>query len=100
MPHKAAKLPDADIDADRPLDRPRRALRPARWSSRAGEPRQAARRRPTRTATSGRSGRLKAVEPPAVKDEAWARTPIDRFILAALERHGLDAEPAGRPPDA
>ena len=27
--------------------------------------------------------------PPAVKDEAWARNPIDRFILARLEREGL-----------
>ncbi len=26
---------------------------------------------------------------PAVKDEAWGRTPIDRFILAAIEKQGL-----------
>ena len=37
-------------------------------------------------------------EPPAVRDAAWARTPIDRFILAKLEANGLhpscEADPA------
>ena len=34
---------------------------------------------------------------PAVKNEAWVRTPIDRFILARLEQHGLTpAPPADR----
>jgi hypothetical protein len=28
-------------------------------------------------------------KPPAVKDAAWARNPIDRFILAKLEENGL-----------
>jgi hypothetical protein len=32
-------------------------------------------------------------EPPAVKNEAWVRTPVDRFILAGLEVKGLT--PAG-----
>jgi hypothetical protein len=27
--------------------------------------------------------------PPAVKDQAWARTPIDRFVLAKLEAKGI-----------
>jgi hypothetical protein len=36
---------------------------------------------------------LRSVEPPAVKDEAWVRTPIDRFILAALEAKGLAPSP-------
>ena len=27
--------------------------------------------------------------PPAVKNETWVQSPIDRFILARLERHGL-----------
>ncbi len=30
---------------------------------------------------------------PAVKNEAWARNPIDRFILARLEREGLHPSP-------
>ncbi len=34
---------------------------------------------------------LRSVEPPAVKDEGWVRTPIDRFILASLEAKGLDS---------
>jgi hypothetical protein len=32
-------------------------------------------------------------QPPAVKDEKWARTPIDRFILARLEAEGLAPAP-------
>src|SRR5437879_93344 len=32
---------------------------------------------------------LKHPAPPAVKDEKWCRTPIDRFILAALARKGI-----------
>jgi hypothetical protein len=32
--------------------------------------------------------------PPAVKDPAWARTPVDRFILASLEDKGLTPAPA------
>jgi hypothetical protein len=31
--------------------------------------------------------------PPAVKDEAWVRNPIDRFVLAKLEAHGLRPAP-------
>jgi hypothetical protein len=36
---------------------------------------------------------LRAVEPPAVQDESWVRTPIDRFILALLESKGLAPSP-------
>ena len=36
---------------------------------------------------------LRPVQPPAVKDEGWVRTPIDRFILAALEAKGLAPSP-------
>ena len=32
----------------------------------------------------------KRAEPPAVGDERWVRNPIDRFILARLEREGLE----------
>ncbi len=31
----------------------------------------------------------KKVQPPAVKDAAWPKTDIDRFLLAALEAKGL-----------
>ncbi|MFN7992496.1 MAG: PSD1 and planctomycete cytochrome C domain-containing protein [Bryobacteraceae bacterium] len=35
--------------------------------------------------------------PPSVRNSVWAKTPIDRFILAALEQHGLEpAQPAGK----
>jgi hypothetical protein len=32
-------------------------------------------------------------EPPAVKNEGWVRTPVDRFILARLEESGLAPSP-------
>ena len=32
---------------------------------------------------------LKATKPPVVKDAAWAKTDIDRFVLARLEKEGL-----------
>ncbi len=32
-------------------------------------------------------------EPPAVKDDKWVRNPIDRFLLARLEREGLVPSP-------
>jgi hypothetical protein len=36
---------------------------------------------------------LAATEPPAVKNARWARNEIDRFILARLEREGLQPSP-------
>jgi hypothetical protein len=35
----------------------------------------------------------KRTEPPVVKDAAWARNPIDRFVLAKLEANGLSPAP-------
>ncbi len=32
-------------------------------------------------------------EPPQVKDQSWPRNPIDRFVLARLEREGLGPSP-------
>src|SRR5262249_28033621 len=32
---------------------------------------------------------IAAPAPPSVKDQAWARTPVDRYILAKLEEKGL-----------
>lgn len=34
-----------------------------------------------------------AAEPPTVRDEAWSRNPIDRFVLAELERLGPAPSP-------
>jgi len=34
-----------------------------------------------------------AAAPPAVKDEKWIRNPIDRFVLARLEKEGLSPSP-------
>jgi hypothetical protein len=40
---------------------------------------------------------LASVQPPSVKNASWARTPIDRFILASLEAKGLSpARPLDR----
>jgi hypothetical protein len=36
-------------------------------------------------------------EPPAVREAAWARNPIDRFILKRLEDHGLAPAPEADP---
>jgi hypothetical protein len=37
---------------------------------------------------------VKAVPPPPVKDPTWVRTPVDAFILARLEKAGLEPSPA------
>lgn len=36
---------------------------------------------------------VKVVAPPTVKNEAWIRQPLDRFILANLEEKGLEPSP-------
>lgn len=37
---------------------------------------------------------MRRVEPPAVKNQAWSEHPVDLFVLAKLEEHGL--QPAAR----
>jgi hypothetical protein len=37
---------------------------------------------------------IKAVQPPAVKNKAWSRSPLDAFVLAKLESAGLSPAPA------
>jgi cytochrome c553 len=39
---------------------------------------------------------LKRLEPPAVKNEKWADTPIDRFLLVAMEKADVAPNPAVR----
>ncbi|HCQ39797.1 MAG TPA: hypothetical protein DIV39_11630 [Verrucomicrobiales bacterium] len=36
---------------------------------------------------------LNSVQPPKVADESWIRTPVDRFILADLEKNALEPNP-------
>ena len=36
---------------------------------------------------------VQAAEPPAVDDDAWPATPVDRFVLAALDEAGLEPAP-------
>jgi hypothetical protein len=36
---------------------------------------------------------LSSIDPPQVKDEAWCKTPIDRFIRAAQEAKGMGSNP-------
>ena len=38
-------------------------------------------------------GRLRATAPPTVGNEAWSRTPIDRFLNAAQQKAGLEPSP-------
>src|SRR5207302_5413376 len=35
----------------------------------------------------------KKVEPPKTNDAAWSKSPIDRFLLAAMEKKGLSPSP-------
>lgn len=36
---------------------------------------------------------ISKAEPPAVKQQAWARNPVDRFVLAKLEAEGVEPAP-------
>jgi hypothetical protein len=88
MPHKAPKLAGETIariakwiDLGAPYDRPlveQRGSAPARTAAPTAQDRDFWSLRP-----------LSSVTPPVVRDPAWVRTPIDRFVLASLEEHGL-----------
>jgi mono/diheme cytochrome c family protein len=94
MPQKGPKLPaetaddiahwiDLGAPYDRPLvERPGGAAPQARTAGFSDEERNFWSFRP-----------LAAVAPPAVRAAAWCRTPIDRFIRATLEEHGLRPNP-------
>jgi hypothetical protein len=93
MPHNRAKLPDeairhiADwIDNGAPYDSPLRPKDedPSAWTR--------------KTLAAGAKqfwsfAPLVRTRPPDVKNEAWVRTPIDRFILARLETSGVVPNP-------
>ena len=91
MPRKAPRLPDADIarigrwvDLGAPYDRPLTEKKAVVVRSTT----------PTDADRDFWSFRpLRAVAPPGVKDGSWARTPVDRFILAALDAKGLTPNP-------
>ncbi|MFO0952805.1 MAG: DUF1549 domain-containing protein [Isosphaeraceae bacterium] len=88
MPHKRPKLPAADaeaiakwIDLGAPYDRPLKEgplAAAARPEGPTAEDRNYWAFRPLRPAA-----------PPAVRDASWPKTPVDRFILAALEAKGI-----------
>ncbi len=40
---------------------------------------------------------VRVIEPPAVRNAAWVRTPVDRFILAKLEENQIAPAPAATP---
>jgi cytochrome c553 len=90
MPDNGAKLSDLAIsqiakwiDLGAPYDKPLSAKDdedPLAWTQRKIEPdrRQFWSFQP-----------LTRASPPAVKNEAWCRTPIDRFVLAKLQEKGI-----------
>ncbi len=96
MPHKAAKLADAQIqaiacwiDSGAPYDRP--LLARAVDKKDRGTVTEA-----DREFWSFRP--LARTEPPKVKDVAWCRKPVDRFILEKLEAKGLQPNPRASKP--
>ncbi|MFO0907449.1 MAG: DUF1549 domain-containing protein [Isosphaeraceae bacterium] len=95
MPAKKPKLPEADaeviarwIDLGAPYDKPL-VERPAGVAAA-----KAATAAPADEARNHWAFRPLAVTtPPHVKNAAWVRTPIDRYILASLEARGLSPNP-------
>jgi cytochrome c553 len=99
MPHKGDKLPDKEIallaqwiDFGAPYDRPLLD-------------KVASGKKPMVVTDKDRQywafQPLKPVSPPDIKDAAWCKTAIDRFILATLQEKGLtpeaDRSPARQP---
>jgi mono/diheme cytochrome c family protein len=89
MPQKKPKLPDtaiadiaAWIDLGAPYDRPLAG----------GNPDQTAQAQPSHTAEERNFWSLRplaAARPPQVKSAGWAKTDVDRFIVAKLEAKGI-----------
>src|SRR6516225_2019581 len=97
MPHNSPKLPDESIkqialwiDHGAPYDEPLAAAK-------SKDPRDASAWTQKRVGEDARQfwsfQPLKRSELPAVKNQSWCRTPIDRFILAKLEEAGISPNP-------
>ena len=89
MPFGRDKLPQAKVDAvarwidlGAPYDQPL-----------AGSVRDATISQAGKGARFWSFGPLATSDPPSVADDAWVRTPIDRFILAQLEASGIKPNP-------
>lgn len=94
MPHEASKLPDqaiaqiaAWIENGAPFDQPLagNATTKPSWTDKHV---------PDDAKQFWSCQPLRRLPPPAVKNEAWVKTPIDRFILARLDAGGLTPNPA------
>jgi Protein of unknown function (DUF1549)/Protein of unknown function (DUF1553)/Planctomycete cytochrome C len=94
MPHQGKKLPDdliahiAEwIDCGAPYDDPLVARTPKEplWTTKLVLP---------AAKEHWAFQPLKRTQPPKVKDEAWCRTPIDRFLLAKMEAAAVTPNPA------
>ena len=66
---------------------PRGKIRPLGEPAQRVRPRRASSRRPRRA--SGRISPCETSRLPAVRTEAWVRSPVDRFVLAKLESLGV-----------
>ncbi len=93
MPHEGARLPAAEvervarwIDLGAPYDNPLVASRVKKkpWTERV---------LPAEARKFWSFEPLAKAEPPQVANEAWCKTPIDRFILARMQEAGLTPNP-------
>jgi mono/diheme cytochrome c family protein len=82
MPQKGPRLSDADI-----------AVLRAWIDAGAPAPKDEKIARTERTSTHWAFQPIRRSPPPAVKNAAWVRTDIDRFILARLEKEGVAPSP-------
>ena len=94
MPHEADKLPataieqiGAWIDLGAPYDQPLKGIKAteAEWTQKVISPE-------ARKFWSFQP--LAGIEPPSVKNAAWCRTPLDRFVLSKMEAAGVAPNPA------
>jgi hypothetical protein len=92
MPYQRSKLPGeaveaiaAWIDSGAPYDRPLKGpADTALWTQKAV---------PEEARRFWSFQPLRRIDPPPVRDPAWVRTPVDRFIAAKLEAAGLEPNP-------